>query len=97
MAMPGAGAVDRLAEIGDGARRRRRQAGDQAQQGRLARAGAAEQSDDLALRKRKFDAVEHQKLAAVGARESLAQRMNVEQCGRCSCRVLNPSRNLRSA
>ena len=40
----------RLAEIGDGAGRRLRQAGDQPQQGRLARAGAAEQPDDLALR-----------------------------------------------
>ena len=87
--------VHRLAEIGDGAGRRLRQAGDQAQQRRLARSGAAEQADDLSLRQRQFDAVEHQMLAAVGARKGLSQRVNVEQSG--AHIDPHPSRNLRSA
>ena len=69
----------RLAEISDRASRSRHQAGDRAQQRRLAGPGAAKQADDLALHQFQLDAVEHQMLAAVGARESLAQRMNVEK------------------
>ena len=69
----------RLAQIGDRAGRGRHQAGDRAQQRRLAGPGAAEQPDDLALDQFQLDAVEHQMLAAIGARESLAQRMNVEK------------------
>ncbi len=71
----------RLAEIGDGAGRRRHQAGDRAQQRRFARSGAAEKPDDLALDQLQLDAVEHQKLAAVGARKGLAQPMDVEKGG----------------
>ena len=92
MAMPAAGAVHRLAQIGDGAARRQRQAGDQAQQGRFAGPGAAEQPDDLALLQREFDAVEHQMLAAVGARERLAQTVNVEESwSGWSCSLLIPA------
>ena len=70
-----------LAEIGDGSSGRRHEARDQAQQRRLARPGAAEQPDDLPLPELQLDAVEHQKLAAVGARKSLTQSMNIEQRG----------------
>ena len=73
--------VHRLAEIGDGAGRRLRQPGDQPQQSRFARTGAAEETDDLTFVERELDAVEHQQLAAVGAREGLAQFVNVEQSG----------------
>jgi hypothetical protein len=58
-----------------------RQARDQAQQSRLARSGTAEETDDLALIERQFDTVEHEMLAAVGARERLTQAMNIEQSG----------------
>ena len=79
MAMPGAGRVHRMAEISNCPGRRRHQAGDGAQQGRLAGAGTAEKPDDLALRQLQIDAVKHQKLAAVGARKGLAQRVNIEK------------------
>ena len=46
--------VHRLAEIGDGAGRRQRQARDQAQQCRFARSGAAKQADDLPLLQRQI-------------------------------------------
>ncbi len=91
----GRGTVHRLAKIGDGPARRRRQARDQAQQCRFARSGAAQEADDLALHQGQFDVVEHQMLAAVGARKRVAQRMNVEQSGRHS--DPHHSRNLRSA
>ncbi len=87
--------MNRLAEIGDCAGRRFGQTGNQAQQSRFARAGAAEQADDLALRERQLDAVEHQMLAAIGARKRLAERVNVEEGGGHS--DPHPSRNLRSA
>ena len=81
MAMPGGRCEHRLAQIGDGAVRRFRQAGNEPQQGRLAGASAAEQSDDLSLRQLKIDAVEHQVLAAVGPREGLTQAVNIEEGG----------------
>ena len=73
--------MNRFAEIGDGSRRRLRQPGNEPQQGRFARSGAAQQPDDLALRQLEIDAVEHQVLAAVGARKRLLQVMDVEQSG----------------
>ena len=53
-------------------------------------------------RELQLDAVEHQKLAAVGARKGLAQRMNVEKRGAAWPMVpfrlrFSPRRNLRSA
>ena len=60
MAMPCGRAVDRMAHIDERAALRLRQAGDQAQKRRLARARTAEQSDDLAALQGQLDAVEHQ-------------------------------------
>ena len=77
--MPGAGPKHRLTEIGDGAARRLRQAGDEPQQGRLAGSGAAQQADDLALHDLKLDAVEHYKFAAVRLGEGVTQTVDVEE------------------
>ena len=55
--------VQRLAEIGHLAAGRLDQAGDDPQQRRLARAGTAEQPDDLAFAQRQVRIVEHQQLA----------------------------------
>ena len=56
----GRGAGDRLAHIAQVAGRRLRQPGDQAQQGRLARARPPQQPDDLPLPQLEIHALEHQ-------------------------------------
>jgi hypothetical protein len=73
--------IHRLAQIGDRAVRRLREASNQPQQRRFAGAGAAEQADDLALGDFELDAVEHQKIAAVGLGEGVTKTVNVEKRG----------------
>ena len=77
----------RLAAIDDIARRRPRQTGDQPQQRRLSRAGAAQQSDDFALYKRQIDVIENKQLLAIRLGKGLAARIDLQQCfahGLCS-------------
>lgn len=79
----GGRAADRPAEIADAAGGRWREAGDQPEQCRLARAGTAEQADDLAFVQGQVDAIQHQQFAAIGARKGLAQAANLQN----GCRV----------
>ena len=90
---------DGRAHIGEIAALRLRQAGDQAQQGGFAGAGAAEQADDLALLQGEIDIVQHQQFLAAAARKGAAHMFDVRE-GPPSCssrRPLQVSRNLRSA
>ena len=58
------------------------QAGDDAQQGGFARAGAAEQADDLAFADGQVDIVEHQDLIAAALLEGSADLADVDERGR---------------
>ena len=87
---------DRMAAVIHLAGNRLRQARDQSQQRRLARSGAAEQTDDFAFLQRQIDVVEDQQVFAVGLRERLTARLNLQQCV-AHDPDLYPSRNFCSA
>ena len=69
MAMPFGGPTIGLAAAFGIARGRRDQPGDDAQQRRFARSGAAEQADDLACADRQIDIFEHQQVLAAALRK----------------------------
>ena len=73
--------LDGLAAAFGVARGRRDQAGDDAQQRRLARSGAAEQADDLAGADRQIDLFEHQQFLAAALRKGAADAADIEQVG----------------
>src|SRR5262249_7033163 len=63
---------DRIAEIVHGTGRWMRQAGNNPQQSRFARTGAAQEPDNLALFKLEFDAIKHDEFASARLGEGLA-------------------------
>ncbi len=73
------GAVDGRASKRQPAGTRLIEPRDEPQQRGLARPRTAEQADDLPLVHREIHAIEHEKLAAIRLRESLAYRANVQQ------------------
>ena len=68
--------------------------GDQAQQGGFARAGTAQQADDLALLQGEIDVIQHQQFLAAAAREGAAHMFDIQKFSHGDPHV---KRNLRSA
>ncbi len=73
--------VDRLAAIGDRAFARRGQAGDDAQESRLARARFAENGDDLAFLQREVDVIENQPAGMIRLLIGLADPRGRDEAG----------------
>src|SRR6202041_800841 len=71
-------AVQRGAPVGHGARRRRDQPGDAAQEGRFPRSGLAEQGHDLALPQRERDPVQHRQGPPVRGGERLVHPLGLQ-------------------